>query len=55
MLPRRESERKLHPLVRHCDILSAVDTRLSMMNMTYKKYIDIDSTCFIPGKVEDIG
>lgn len=51
MLPRRESERKLHPLARHCDILSAVDTRMSMMNMTYTKHIENNLVSFIPGKV----
>lgn len=51
MLPRRESERKSHALARHCDVLSAVETRISMLNMTYMKYIDSNLICFIPGKV----
>ncbi|XP_056641053.1 F-box only protein 28 [Diorhabda sublineata] len=53
LLPRRESERKSHPLSRHCDILQAVETRLSMLSMTYKKYIESNMLCFIPGKVLD--
>ncbi|GJQ84240.1 Mcm10 [Trypoxylus dichotomus] len=53
MLPRRESERRTHPLARHCDILSAVETRISMLNMTFSKYIDTNLCCFIPGKVVD--
>lgn len=51
LLPRRESERKVHPLARHCDILQGVETRLSMLNMTYMKYIESNLLCFIPGKV----
>ncbi|KAF2895220.1 hypothetical protein ILUMI_10952 [Ignelater luminosus] len=53
MLPRRESERRAHPLARHCDILSAVETRLSMLSMTYMKYMGSNVCCFIPGKVLD--
>lgn len=53
LLPRRESERRAHPLARHCDILSAVETRISMLNMTFSKYIDSNLCCFIPGKVID--
>lgn len=50
-LPRRESERRNHVLARHIDILSAIETRLSLLNMTYSKYIDMGLCCFIPGKV----
>ncbi|CAG9824470.1 unnamed protein product [Phaedon cochleariae] len=53
LLPRRESERRAHPLSRHCDILQAVETRISMLNMTYIKYIESGLLCFIPGKVLD--
>lgn len=52
-LPRRESERKNHPLFRHCDILTAVETRLSLLNMTFNKYVESQMCCFIPGKVID--
>ena len=52
-LPRRESERRNHPLARHCDVLSAIETRLSLLGMTYNKYIDTNLCCFIPGKVID--
>lgn len=54
-MPRRESERKHHPLARHCDVLMAVETRLSMLSMTYTKHIEHGYTCFIPGKVVDEG
>ena len=50
-LPRRESERRNHPLARHADILSAIETRLSLLGMTYMRYIDMGLCCFIPGKV----
>ncbi|XP_053315625.1 F-box only protein 28 [Spea bombifrons] len=52
-LPRRESERRNHSLARHVDILAAVETRLSLLNMTFMKYVDSKLCCFIPGKVID--
>ncbi|XP_015923191.1 F-box only protein 28 isoform X1 [Parasteatoda tepidariorum] len=52
-LPRRESERRKHPLARHCDILTAVETRLSLLGMTFLKYMEMNLCCFIPGKVLD--
>ncbi|UYV69051.1 FBXO28 [Cordylochernes scorpioides] len=52
-LPRRESERKYHHLARHCEILTAMETRLSLLAMTFMKYIDMNLCCFIPGKVID--
>ncbi|CAB0033402.1 unnamed protein product [Trichogramma brassicae] len=52
-LPRRESERRSHPLARHSDILTAIETRISMLSMTFSKYIDLNLCCFIPGKVID--
>lgn len=48
---RRESERRNHSLARHADILAAVETRLSLLNMTFMKYVDSSLCCFIPGKV----
>ena len=52
-LPRRESERRGHKLARHCDILTAIETRISLLGMTFLKYVDMDLCCFIPGKVID--
>ncbi|KAF7989799.1 hypothetical protein HCN44_008473 [Aphidius gifuensis] len=52
-LPRRESERRNHRLSRHSDILSALETRISMMSMTFIKYVNMRICCFIPGKVID--
>ncbi|EFN80769.1 F-box only protein 28 [Harpegnathos saltator] len=52
-LPRRESERRSHPLARHCDILTAIETRISMLSMTFSKYVETNVCCFIPGKVID--
>uniref|UniRef100_A0A6I8P9U3 F-box protein 28 n=1 Tax=Ornithorhynchus anatinus TaxID=9258 RepID=A0A6I8P9U3_ORNAN len=51
-LPRRESERRNHSLARHADILAAVETRLSLLNMTFMKYVDSNLCCFIPGKCQ---
>uniref|UniRef100_A0A0K8TRF8 F-box domain-containing protein n=1 Tax=Tabanus bromius TaxID=304241 RepID=A0A0K8TRF8_TABBR len=53
LLPRRESERRNHPLARHADILTCIETRISMLSMTYTKFIELDLCCFIPGKVID--
>lgn len=50
-LPRRESERRDHEMSRHADILSAVETRMSLLQITYTKYIETGYACFIPGKV----
>ena len=52
-LPRRESERRNHKLSRHCDILTAIETRISLLSMTFLKYVDLNLCCFIPGKVID--
>ncbi|KAH8270120.1 hypothetical protein KR018_004206 [Drosophila ironensis] len=53
MLPRRESERRNHILARHSDILTSIETRISMLTMTYSKFIDLNICCFIPGRVLD--
>lgn len=52
-LPRRESERRNHALSKHSDVLTCIETRLSMLTMTYQKYIHNKTACFIPGKVID--
>ncbi|XP_057380767.1 F-box only protein 28-like [Daphnia carinata] len=52
-LPRRESERRTHPLARHIDVLTGIETRLSLLSMTYYKYTVLGVFCFIPGKVLD--
>ncbi|XP_037933847.1 F-box only protein 28 isoform X2 [Teleopsis dalmanni] len=53
LLPRRESERRNHCLARHADILTSIETRISMLSMTYGKYMDLSLCCFIPGRVLD--
>ncbi|XP_067942768.1 F-box only protein 28-like isoform X2 [Watersipora subatra] len=50
-LPRRESERRDHKYNRHAEILSAIETRVSLLQITYAKYIEAGYSCFIPGKV----
>lgn len=52
-LPRRQSERTKHPLSRHCDILSHVETNIHKLKMTYMNFVDIDMRRFLPGKVLD--
>ncbi|VDL63394.1 unnamed protein product [Nippostrongylus brasiliensis] len=49
-LPRRESMRRSHRLSRLNDAYAGLDTRFSIMTMTYRKFIDMKVTCFIPGK-----
>ncbi|CAH8501654.1 unnamed protein product [Heterobilharzia americana] len=46
LLPRRESERRTHPLNRHCEALSAVETRLSLLKMSIMRYADKNRCCF---------
>lgn len=53
LLPRRESERRNHPMARHADILTCIETRISMLSMTYTKYMELNLCCFIPGKIID--
>ncbi|VDD80746.1 unnamed protein product [Mesocestoides corti] len=53
LLPRRESERRKHTLAGHADVLSAVETRLSLLGMTIMRYVDEGLCSFFPGKVLD--
>lgn len=45
---------RVHPLNRYSEVFSALETRYTLLSMTYKKYIDLRYCCFIPGKVLDI-
>lgn len=40
-------------LLRHCETLSAIETRLSLLKMSIMRYADKDRCCFFPGKVLD--
>lgn len=40
-------------MARHSDILTSIETRISMLTMTYSKFIDLNICCFIPGRVLD--
>lgn len=51
LLPRRESERRKHPLSKKCDVLMAIETRLSMLSMAFSRFVESKQCCFIPGKV----
>lgn len=46
---------RLHPLNRYAEVFSALETRITLLSMTYKKYIEMRLCCFIPGRVLDIG
>ncbi|XP_040578252.2 uncharacterized protein [Lepeophtheirus salmonis] len=52
-LPRRESQRRGHPLSRHSEVLASIETRLSLLNMTFMKFVQSGRCNFIPGKVID--
>jgi len=52
-LPRRESARRHHRYARHCDILTAIDTRMNLLSLSFGKYIEANLCCFIPGKIID--
>ena len=52
-LPRSGSERLNHPLLGHRVVLFVIKTRISDLQMTFRKYIDAEVCCFIPGKVID--
>jgi len=52
-LPRRESARRHHRYARHCDILTAIDTRMNLLSLSFGKYMDANLCCFIPGKIID--
>lgn len=43
-----------HPLNRYSEIVSALETRYTLLSMTYKKYMDAGLSCFVPGKVLDL-
>ncbi|CAG0914483.1 unnamed protein product [Notodromas monacha] len=51
--PRRFSDRKCHSLSKHIEILASLDTRISLLHMTYSRYIDSKQCPFVPGKVLD--
>lgn len=53
ILPRRESERRNHALSRHNEILTAVETRISLLNMTIMKHVSSNQCCFMAGKVSN--
>lgn len=50
-LPRRESDRRKHRLFPYSEIIASLETRRDLLEMTYRKYMDKDDICFIPGKV----
>jgi len=52
-LPRRESERRGHPLRGPSDTLEALENRVTLLNMTFMKFVDSHLCCFFPGKVID--
>ncbi|CAB3402718.1 unnamed protein product [Caenorhabditis bovis] len=56
-LPKRESQRKRHRLTKINEIYTAMDTRYSLLDLTFKKYMTHThprlNICFIPGRVID--
>lgn len=52
-LPRRESERRKHPLSSRSEVLSAIETRVSLLDMSIMRYTEEGYCAFFPGKVLD--
>ena len=52
-LPTKKNIATNNEFSRHYDILSAVETRISMINIIFLKHIEKGLCCFIPGKVID--
>lgn len=47
----RESARRSHPLSYECDIIETCCMRLSLLQMTFGRYIEHKHICFFPGAV----
>jgi len=52
-MPRRESARRKHPLARECDIIETLHMRLTLLQMTFGKYIERNHCCFFAGEIVD--
>ena len=50
-MPRRESLRRRHPLVTHCDIIETLNMRLTLLQMTFGKHMERKHICFFAGEV----
>jgi F-box protein 28 len=50
-MPRRESERRVHPLSRHVHVFTSLENRSTLLQLTYKHYMDAGLCPFVPGKV----
>ncbi|XP_031616515.1 uncharacterized protein LOC116336659 [Contarinia nasturtii] len=53
IMPRRESARRAHPLYYECDIIETCCMRLSLLQMTFGRYIEHKHICFFPGAFLD--
>ncbi|XP_055311527.1 uncharacterized protein LOC129574118 [Sitodiplosis mosellana] len=53
IMPRRESARRSHPLSYECDIIETCCMRLSLLQMTFGRYIEHKHICFFPGAFLD--
>lgn len=49
----RESARRSHPLSHECDIVETCCMRLSLLQMTFGRYIEHKHICFFPGAVSN--
>ncbi|CAG0919756.1 unnamed protein product [Notodromas monacha] len=52
-LPKRESGRMNHPLAEHLRMLNVLDSRITFLKMTYRRFMEANLCPFIPGKVLD--
>lgn len=42
---------RTHPLAKHSELLTCIETRVSYLSMSYSKYIEANLCCIIPRKV----
>ncbi|ROT60744.1 F-box only protein 28, partial [Penaeus vannamei] len=52
-MPRRESARRKHPLVREHDIVETLHMRLMLLQMSFGKHIERKHCCFFAGDILD--
>ena len=51
--PKRESERKRHPLKGHYDVLKYLQSVINISKGGFSRFISLNLCCFIPGKLID--
>ncbi|KAL3310713.1 hypothetical protein Ciccas_010717 [Cichlidogyrus casuarinus] len=52
-MPKRLSQRRDHPLAHHADILSSVQSRIAVLDLSIMRYTRNGYFCFFPGRILD--